>query len=120
MICLVSAVLVAAAGPYEQYQIASETTCIGPADKAFEAKDAWSDGGCNHSVSGALSEDHAEKKPAQARLGILAAVKDFSPATQANLGAFVAAFRKAGVSAIVVDGDSAYGVAGQGSRVSAA
>src|ERR1700738_5119096 len=69
MICLVSAVLVAAAGPYEQYQIASETTCIGAADKAFEAKDAWSDGGFNYSVSGARAEIHAEKKPAEARLG---------------------------------------------------
>jgi hypothetical protein len=47
MICLASALPLAAAGPYERYQIASETTCIGAEDKAFEAKDAWSDGGFN-------------------------------------------------------------------------
>lgn len=118
MICLVSALVVAAAGPYEQYQIASETTCIGAEDKAFETKDAWSDGGFSYSVSGARAEVHAEKKPAEARLGILAAVKDFLPETQANLGAFLAAFRKAGVSGIVVDGDSAYGVDDQDSTLS--
>jgi Icc-related predicted phosphoesterase len=112
MLIIALAAAAAAPGPYEQYQIESETVCVGPSDKALAAPDTWTADGFRFTVKGASAEVHAEVKAKgdEARIGILAAVKDFSPETQANLTAFVAAFRKAGVSAIVVDGDSAYGV----------
>ena len=112
MLIFALAAAAAAPGPYEQYQIESETVCVGPSDKALAAPDAWTSDGFKFTVSGGAAEVRAEVKPRadEARIGILAAVKDFSPETQANLATFVAAFRKAGVSAIVVDGDSAYGV----------
>ena len=118
--CIALALLAAAAaapGAYENYQIESETTCVGPADKAFDATDTWTSGGFTFSVAGARASVHAAEKPAAGRLGVLAAVKDFSPETQANLRSFLGAFRKAGVSAIVVDGDSASGVDDQDSTL---
>jgi Icc-related predicted phosphoesterase len=126
------ALLLAAAPSYEKYQADNETTCMGAADLAFAAPDAWTDGGFKFTVSGGKAEVHAgdveaggagpgagrrPAAPREARLGLLAAVKDFSPETRANLEQFVAAFRKAGVQGIVVDGDSAYGVDDQDSTL---
>ncbi len=112
MLIFALAAAAASPGPYEQYQIESETVCVGPSDKALAAPDAWTSDGFKFTVKGGSADVRAEVKAKadEARIGILAAVKDFSPETQANLATFVAAFRKAGVSAIVVDGDSAYGV----------
>ena len=130
MLFIAAALLAVAAAPFEQYQVDSETTCVGPADKAFAAPDSWVAGGYRFSVSGARAEVKAQagadamadpSKPARvetphlAKLGLLAAIKDFGPATRENLAQFIAAFQKAGVSAIVVDGDSAYGVDDQDS-----
>ena len=103
------------ATPFEKYQADNETTCIGPADGALT--DSWSEGGFSFKVTGGRAEVHAAAAPKEARLGLLAAVKDFSPETKANLEQFVAAFRRAGVSGIVVDGDSAYGVDDQDSTL---
>src|SRR5205085_3300472 len=61
-------------------------------------------------VKGGRAEVHAKTAPKEARVGLLSAVKDFSAETRTNLTTFIAAFKKAGVSAIIVDGDSAYGV----------
>lgn len=99
-------------GPFEQYQVESETVCVGAADRALAAPDTWTTDGFKFNVKGGTAEVHAEVKARgdEARIGLLAAVKDFSPETQANLATFLAAFRKAGVTAVVVDGDSAYGV----------
>ena len=110
MLALALALLAADAAPakvsaFEQYQSASETTCLGRTDKVFETPDSWSEGGYTFKIAGARAEVHAEARPKEARLGLLAAVKDFSPETQANLTTFVAAFKKAGVSAIIVGGD---------------
>ena len=108
MMALLLALL--AAAPYEQYQVDNETTCLGKADQTFGKPDAWEASGYRFFVAGGRAEVHAVAAPNPSRLGLLSAIKDFSPETQANLTAFVAAFRKAGASAIVVDGDSAYGV----------
>jgi len=105
----------AVAPAYEKYQFDNETTCIGKADLAFEKADSWSEAGFRYTVSGARAEVHGAGK--EARIGLLAAVKDFSAETRANLETFMAAFRKAGVSAIIVDGDSAYGVGDQDSTL---
>ena len=130
MLLFAAALIAVAAAPFEQYQVDSETTCVGPADKAFAAPDSWVAGGYRFSVNGARAEVKAQSgadamadpaKPLKAeaalpaKLGLLAAIKDFSPETRANLSQFIAAFHKAGVSAIVVDGDSAYGVDDQDS-----
>ena len=106
-------------GAYERYQLESETVCVGPADAKLPAPDSWTSDGYRFTVIGGSAEVHAEVKAKadQARIGILAAVKDFSPETQANLNTFLAAFRKAGVSGVVVDGDSAYGVDDQDTTI---
>ena len=113
ILALFAAASVPEPGAYEKYQVESETVCVGAADKALDTPDAWTSDGFRFTVRGGAAEVHAEATPgadAAARIGILAAVKDFSPETQANLATFLAAFHKAGVRAIVVDGDSAYGV----------
>jgi Icc-related predicted phosphoesterase len=107
----------AVAPAYEKYQSDNETTCIGKTDLAFEKADSWSESGFKFSVGGARAQAHGEPAPKEARIGLLSAVKDFSPDTQANLKVFVAAFKKAGVSAVIVDGDSAYGVDDQDSTL---
>ncbi len=109
--------LLAAAPAFEKYQQDNETTCMGRADAAFAQPDAWSEQGFRFTVKGGNAEVHAEAAPKEARVGLLSAVKDFSRETQANLAQFVAAFRKAGVQGIVVDGDSAYGVDDQDSTL---
>src|SRR5689334_18181601 len=96
-----------AVGPYEQYQVDNETTCIGKADFAFA--DSWSADGFQFELGGGSARVHAAD-PREARLGLLSAIKDFSPETQANLRQFVGAFQKARVAGVIVDGDSAYGV----------
>jgi Icc-related predicted phosphoesterase len=106
-----------AAAPYEQYQIDNETTCSGKADQTFAKADAWEAGGFSFVVSGARAEVHAATARTEARIGLLSAIKDFSPETQKNLTTFMDAFRKAGVAAVVIDGDSAYGVDDQDSTL---
>ena len=115
MVAILFALL--ALGPYEQYQVDNETTCIGASDKAFDKADAWAADGFQFEVSGARAQVHAAVPPKETRLGLMSAIKDFSPETRANLEQFAAAFRKAAVSAIVVDGDSAYGVDDQDSTL---
>src|SRR5438128_504312 len=112
-----AALATATPGPYEAYQQQSETVCVGNPEHAFAEADSWSAAGHRFVVRGARAEVRREGLqvasaggPAEARLGLLAAVKDFSPETKANLQAFVDAFKGAGASAIIVDGDSAYGV----------
>lgn len=122
MIAVTLALLAAdvAASPaayYAKYQADNEITCIGSADEVFARPDVWTESGFRFEIAGGRAAVHAEAPPKESRLGLLAAVKDFSPETQANLTAFIAAFRKAGVSGIVVDGDSAYGVADQDSTL---
>ncbi len=110
--------LIAAAGSYEQYQQDSETVCVGNPDQPAGAPETWSAAGHTFTVTGSHAEvkaDAARKGPA--RIGVLAAIKDFGPETQNNLETFIAAFKKAGVNAIVVDGDSAYGVDDQDSTI---
>jgi Icc-related predicted phosphoesterase len=118
MVAILLAILAAeaVAPAYEKYQIDNETTCIGKADLTFEKADSWSEAGFKYTVSGARAEVHGTAK--EARIGLLSAVKDFSAETLANLKTFLAAFKKAGVSAIIVDGDSAYGVDDQDSTLS--
>jgi len=106
------------AGPFEQYQQDSEITCVGSADKAFDAPETWTASGHSFSVSGGRAEvraSTAQKGPT--RLGLLSAVKDFGPDTRKNLETFIAAFKKANVEAIIVGGDSAYGVDDQDSTI---
>ncbi|MCA1826504.1 MAG: metallophosphoesterase [Myxococcales bacterium] len=105
-----------ALAPYEQYQVDNETTCISKADHAFAAADVWTADGFRFELAGARAEVHAAQ-PKEARLGLLSAIKDFSPETRANLTQFLAAFRKAGVAGVIVDGDSAYGVDDQDSTL---
>ncbi|HUJ25963.1 MAG TPA: hypothetical protein VLW85_08100 [Myxococcales bacterium] len=112
---LISLALLASAPVFEKVQADNETTCIGPLGGT--AADSWTEGGFSFKVAGGRAEVHAATAPGVARLGLLSAVKDFSPETRANLETFVAAFRRAGVSAIVVDGDSAYGVDDQDSTL---
>src|SRR5438477_3895709 len=106
-----------AAGPYEKYQLDNETTCLGKADQAFQKPDEWTASGFKFTLSGGKAAVHGEGAQKEARIGLLAAVKDFSADTQSNLKQFITAFRKAGVSAIIVDGDSAYGVDDQDSTL---
>jgi len=115
MIAILLALLAAPA--YEQYQVDNETTCIGKSDQVFATADNWTADGYKFELAGARAQVHAVQPPKEARLGVLAAIKDFSADTQANLRTFIAAFRKAGTSALVVDGDSAYGVDDQDSTL---
>ncbi len=121
MLAIALALLAAEATPrapaFDKYQADNETTCIGAADAVLVNPDSWTESGFKFAVKGGRAEVHAQAAPGQARLGLLAAVKDFSPETLANLMAFLAAFRKAGVSGVVVDGDSAYGVDDQDSTL---
>ncbi|MBS2024983.1 MAG: metallophosphoesterase [Deltaproteobacteria bacterium] len=116
MIAILAALLAAAPGPFEQYLSDNETSCIGKADFALAQSETWQANGFTFVASGAKLEVKAEKKGA-AKLGLLSAVKDFSPETKKNLEVYLAAFKKAGVTAIVVDGDSAYGVDDQDSTL---
>jgi len=109
--------LIAAAGPFEQYQLDSETVCVGSVDKTFDAPDTWTAAGHTFAVNGSHAEVKAATPAKVARLGLLAAVKDFGPDTKKNLEGFIASFKKAGVDAIIVDGDSAYGVDDQDSTI---
>ena len=109
------ALVLAAASPFENYQEQSETVCVGKADHAFAEPDSWSAAGHRFVVRGARAEVKREGESAaaakgEAKLGLLAAVKDFSPETQENLKTFIAAFKRAGVSGVIIGGDSAYGV----------
>src|SRR5436305_12509863 len=106
-----------AASAYEKYQVDNETTCIGKADHSFGSADTWTFEGFKFEVKGGRAAVHADGAQKEARIGLLSAIKDFSPDTQANLKQFMTAFRKAGVSAIIVDGDSAYGVQDQDSML---
>ena len=118
MIAAIAAALLAAAGSYEQYQVDSETTCVGKADQTLAAPETWTASGHSFTAKGALLEVKPEKpEPGVARLGLLAAIKDFSPETKKNLELFIAAFKKAGVRAVIVGGDSAYGVDDQDSTI---
>jgi len=121
MLAIALALLAAEAAPsasaFEKYQADNETTCLGAADAALVNSDSFTESGFKFVLKGGRAEVHAEAAPKESRLGLLAAVKDFSPETKANLGQFVAAFKKAGVSGIVVDGDSAYGVDDQDSTL---
>ena len=125
MLPVAALVAVALAVPtaYEKYQTESETVCVGGAEHAFEAADEWTAAGHKFSVLGARAKvtragDGAPAAKGEARLGLLAAVKDFTPETQANLKAFIDAFKRAGVAGVVVDGDSAYGVDDQDTTLS--
>jgi Icc-related predicted phosphoesterase len=109
--------LLAAAGSFEQYQVDSETTCAGKSDQAFETPETWTASGHTFTVSGARATVKADKPDAVAHLGLLSAIKDFSPETKRNLELYLAAFKRAGVKAIIVDGDSAYGVDDQDSTL---
>lgn len=118
------AALIATAGPFDAYQEQSETVCVGNPDHAFAEPDSWSAAGHKFTVRGGRAEVRREGEQAastnakgEAKLGLLAAVKDFSPETQANLKAFIEAFKRAGASGIIVDGDSAYGVDDQDSTL---
>ena len=105
------AVALLAVGSFEQYQVDNETTCVGKPGTVLAAPETWSASGHGFTASGARLEVKAEQPEAGvARLGLLAAIKDFSAETKKNLEIFVEAFKKAGVRAIIVDGDSAYGV----------
>jgi Icc-related predicted phosphoesterase len=118
MIATIAAALLVAAGSFEQYQVDSETTCVGKADHVLAAPETWSASGHAFTASGSKLEVKAEQPEAGvARLGLLSAVKDFSPDTKKNLEIFIAAFKKAGVRAIIVGGDSAYGVDDQDSTI---
>ena len=118
MIAAIAAALLAAAGSFEQYQVDSETTCVGQADHLLAAPETWSAAGHSFTASGARLEVKAgQPEPGAARLGLLSAIKDFSPDTKKNLELFLAAFKKAGVRAIIVGGDSAYGVDDQDSTL---
>lgn len=121
MLAIALALLAAEATPrapaFEKYLADNETTCIGAADATLLYPESWTESGFEFTVKGGRAEVHARAAPARTRLGLLAAVKDFSPETRANLEQFLAAFRRAGVSGIVVDGDSAYGVEDQDSTL---
>jgi Icc-related predicted phosphoesterase len=114
---LLAAEAVAPAPAFEKYQAENETTCLGAADAVVVNPDSWNESGFRFTLKGGRAEVHAAAASKESRLGLLAAVKDFSPETRANLEQFVAAFKKAGVSGIVVDGDSAYGVDDQDSTL---
>ena len=112
------AIALLAAGSFEQYQVDSETTCVGKADQTLAAPETWTASGHSFTAKGALLEVKAEKpESGGAKLGLLAAIKDFSPETKKNLELFIAAFKKAGVRALIVGGDSAYGVDDQDSTL---
>jgi Icc-related predicted phosphoesterase len=109
------ALLAAAPAAFDKYQEESETVCVGNPEHAFAEADSWSAAGHKFILKGARAEVRRDGADAaaikgEARLGLLAAVKDFTPETQANLKAFVDAFKRAGVSGLIIDGDSAYGV----------
>jgi Icc-related predicted phosphoesterase len=112
----IALVLIATAGGWEQAQLEAETTCLGKADKVLQTPESWTAAGFGFTVRGAVAEVKREarepnaQKGAGAKLGVLMAIKDFSPETRSNLETFLAAFKKAGVEGIVADGDSAYGV----------
>jgi len=114
---LVASLLLAAAGPFDAWQEESETVCVGNPDHALAAPESWLSAGHKFTVRGGRAEVKREGPVVasaggvvEAKLGLLAAVKDFSPETQANLKAFIEVFKLAGASGVIVDGDSAYGV----------
>ena len=112
------AIALLAAGSFEQYQLDSETTCVGKSDTVLAAPEIWSASGHGFTATGAKLEVKAEQPEAGvARIGMLSAIKDFSADTKKNLDLFVDAFKKAGVRAIIVGGDSAYGVDDQDSTL---
>ncbi len=120
----VAAALLAVPTAFEKYQEDSETVCVGDPAHSF-AEESWSAAGHRFAVTGGRAQVKRDGPDAaaaaakgEARLGLLAAVKDFTPETQANLKAFVEQFKRAGVSGIVVDGDSAYGVDDQDTTLS--
>jgi Icc-related predicted phosphoesterase len=123
MLHAITAALLASAA-FDQYQEQSETVCVGNPDHAFAAPDTWNAAGHQFVVAGGRAQvkrtttEAALSNHGEAKLGLLAAVKDFSPDTKSNLKAFVDAFKRAGVSGIIVDGDSAYGVDDQDTTLS--
>jgi Icc-related predicted phosphoesterase len=109
MFVIALSLAVAAASPLQKFLADNEITCIGKADFKLDTAAVFSSGPYNFSVTGGTASVHAANPGTEARLGLLAAVKDFSPETKANLEQFLTQFRKAGVNGLVVDGDSAYG-----------
>src|SRR4051794_26694000 len=93
-IMILIALALLASSAYEKYQVDNETTCIGKADLKFDKPDVWTAAGFQFTVSGGKAAVHGEGAQKEARIGLLAAVKDFSPDTQSNLKQFITAFRK--------------------------
>lgn len=116
MIAILTTALLAV-GAFEQYLVDNETSCSGKAEHAFAAADSWTVAGHTFIATGGKLEVKAKEPKGPAKLGLLSAIKDFSPETKKNLEAYVAAFKQANVTAIVVGGDSAYGVDDQDSTL---
>ncbi len=96
----------------EDWLAKNETTCVGSTDEAIAAPAIYDVGGYHYEVRGSVASVTAAAKTGdkggQIKLGILNAIKDLQPETKENLDQFVARFKEAGVSAIVVDGDTAF------------
>ena len=96
----------ARADALDAWAAANETTCVGKPDAALAAPVSYEKGGAKFDVRGATAEIVLKAK--DLKLGVVNAIKDFEPATKANLDDFLARFKEAGVSALVVGGDTAF------------
>jgi Icc-related predicted phosphoesterase len=97
--------------PFDDFQEANEMTCVGAPDAHMPAAEAYDVGGFHYAIDGAHAKVSRLKPRAHAdvHIGIVNAIKDDTPETQANLAEYFARFKSEDVDAILVGGDTAYG-----------
>ena len=96
---------------FDEYQEANEMTCVGASDGHQVAATVYDVGGFHYVVDGGHSKVSRLKPRSHPdiRLGVVNAIKDDSPETEANLNDYTTRFKAADVDAIIVGGDTAYG-----------
>ncbi len=96
---------------FDEFQEANEMTCVGAPDARIAAPETYDVGGFHYSIAGGHARVTRIKPRTHAdiRIGIVNAIKDDTPETQANLNDYFTRFKAEDVDAILVGGDTAYG-----------
>lgn len=95
---------------WDAYQEVNSLTCVGTLDR-LPGTEIRDHAGFRYEFSGSVARVRRfspSRHAGEARLGVLAGIKDLDTATRSSLDEFIARFRTEEVDAILVGGDSAY------------
>lgn len=94
---------------FDAYQEEMEIKCVGPVDGRLAKTQVYELNGFRYELEGARAKvTRTKERTKPVSLGILSAIKDDAPETQANLADYLAKFAAADVDGIVVGGDTAF------------